>query len=315
MAKTNEEKLFDQASLASQALFQKFGEQIPDYFIQAGTGLQGILDPREGYKIEVIDTIPFSKIDGFPEIKARDHGTDLVLARLSRDDGSLDSKLIAVAKGRKHVYEYDGIDQQGQGIIDVCTVAVSMALLGVDKYIITNAAGGLQHFDEEVPYLMGITDHKNDTDVSILKGPVDGPLFPFYTGFSGKDKDMPYQSNLLNTARVVAEENKIPFKEGRYVVQHSSRRYETPAETNDLMAAGYGAVGASTVFSVEALTGMMQHKDREERDLQILGVSAITNHCATEENPVRSNHVANAGEILNEKGYLTNLIFETMLRN
>ena len=74
------------------------------------------------------------------------------------------------------------------------------------------------------------------------------------------------------------------------------------------------SVGAQVSDRVKKLAKLTD-LSREERDLQILGVSAITNHCATEENPVRSNHVANAGEILNEKGYLTNLIFETMLRN
>jgi purine-nucleoside phosphorylase len=136
--------------------------------------------------------------------------------------------------------------------------------MGVEKLIVTNAAGGVNETYSPGD-LMLISDHINNMGSNPLIGPNDsrmGPRFP--------DMSEAYSKELRKLARELAETLNLKIQEGVYV-GNTGPTYETPAEVRMLRTMGGDAVGMSTVPEVI----VAQHSG-----MKVLGISCISNMAA-----------------------------------
>ena len=191
-----------------------------------GSGLGVLAD-----EIKDAIKIPYEQIPGFLKSTVSGHAGQLVSGKLNGVD-------VIVMQGRFHFYE-------GYGLDAITFPIRVMKSIGVEKLIVTNAAGGINK-DFHPGDLMLITDHINNTGQNPLIGPNDsrqGVRFP--------DLTHAYDPQLRNMAKVVANELSIDLKEGIYV-WNTGPTYETPAEVKMLQLLGADAVGMSTVPEVVA---------------------------------------------------------------
>jgi purine-nucleoside phosphorylase len=200
--------------------------------------------------IETPVRIPFGEIPGWPTSTVEGHAGSLVI-------GTLEGHGVAVLQGRVHYYEGYTMAQIGLPIR-------TLQMAGVDTFIITNAAGGVNpefHAGE----VMLITDHLNligMAGLSPLRGPNDdrlGPRFP--------DMSRAYNRQLMALARQAADVEGIRLREGVYVCL-AGPAFETPADLRFLRMAGADAVGMSTVPEVVAA---------HHGGSRVLGFSGISN--------------------------------------
>ena len=160
-------------------------------------------------------------------------------------------------QGRVHLYE-------GHSVTAVVHGVRTMARLGVQSVILTNAAGGVEA-TWSAGDLMLVVDHLNLMGVTPLTGPNDdtlGPRFP--------DMSHAYDPALQDALRRVAAKAKIALREGIYAGLLGPS-YETPAEVRMLRGFGAHAVGMSTVPEVIALRHM---------GIRVGALSCITNLAA-----------------------------------
>jgi len=194
--------------------------------------------------------IKYDDIPGFPVSTVEGHAGQLV-------SGMLKGLPVIAMQGRFHYYE-------GYGLEAVTFPVRVMKTLGIEKLIVTNAAGGL-NTDFAPGDLMLITDHINNTGQNPLIGPNDdeqGVRFP--------DMSVAYTPKLQSLAKGVASELGLKLKEGVYV-WNTGPTYETPAEVKMLQAIGGDAVGMSTVPEVIVARHI---------GLDVLGISCISNMAA-----------------------------------
>jgi purine-nucleoside phosphorylase len=171
--------------------------------------------------------------------------------------GAIEGLEVAVLGGRTHCYE-------GYSAAQVAIPVRTLARLGVEAVVLTNAAGGVnQSF--AVGDLMVIDDHINLLGDNPLRGPNDarfGPRFP--------DLTYTYDAEFRATIDRVAERAGIPIRHGIYA-SVLGPSYESPAEVRMLAMLGVDAVGMSTV--PEAIAA-------RHCGLRVAGVSCITNAAA-----------------------------------
>jgi purine-nucleoside phosphorylase len=222
----------------------------PTLAITLGSGMGPLAD-----QIEAPVVIPYSHIPHFPHSTVPGHAGQLVL-------GKLQGRSIMALQGRAHFYE-------GHSMQAVTMPVRVMKLLGIEIFVVTNAAGGLnQSFS--VGDLMLITDHINFpgmTGHSPLHGPnmdTFGPRFP--------DMVSPYDQALQALARQAAGKAGLTLREGVYVGL-SGPAFETPAEVRFLRIIGGDAVGMSTVSEVTVA---------RHCGIRVLGISGITNVAVTD---------------------------------
>jgi len=217
----------------------------PEIGMVLGSGL-GVL----GDEIENPTLIKYDEIPGFPKSTVEGHAGQLVI-------GTLEGKKVLVMQGRFHYYEgysYDTV---------VFPVRV-MKLLGINKFLVTNAAGGLNR-DFSAGALMLISDHIHfDMDSPLRGHNLDefGPRFP--------DMSDAYKKSLRKMAKEAGRALDIQLHEGVYAFM-GGPSYETPAEVRMAGILGADAVGMSTVpeVIVAAHAGM-----------DILGITCVTNMAA-----------------------------------
>jgi len=200
--------------------------------------------------IETPVRIPFGEIPGWPTSTVEGHAGSLVI-------GTLEGHGVAVLQGRVHYYEGYTMAQIGLPIR-------TLQMAGVDTFIITNAAGGVNP-EFHPGDVMLITDHLNligMAGLSPLRGPNDdrlGPRFP--------DMSRAYNRGLMALARRAADVEGIRLREGVYVCL-AGPAFETPADLRFLRMAGADAVGMSTVPEVVAA---------HHGGSRVLGFSGISN--------------------------------------
>jgi purine-nucleoside phosphorylase len=214
----------------------------PNLGITLGTGLSGLAS-----QIKTISSVPFREIPGFPVSTVKSHAGELIL-------GELENKPVAALAGRFHLYE-------GYSPQQVTMPVRVLAELGVESFIFSNAAGGLDP-SMTSGRVMLIADHINFTGANPLIGEnVDewGERFP--------DMSQVYDPALLKAARKAAAELGIELYEGVYVGLKGPSM-ETPAETRMLRILGADAVGMSTVLEIIAA---------RHHGLKVLAFSAISN--------------------------------------
>lgn len=191
--------------------------------------------------------IPYDDIPSFPISTVEGHAGELVI-------GELMGKQVIALKGRFHYYEGYSMDK-------VTFPVRVMKAIGVEKIIVTNAAGGVNKTFTPGD-LMIIEDHINFGFDNPLIGPNDNEL-----GVRFPDMSSAYSKELIHVAKSVAKENNIDIKTGVYAFL-TGPTYETPAEVRMMSILGADAVGMSTVPEVIAAV---------HGGMDVLGISCITN--------------------------------------
>lgn len=231
-------------SVAAAYITEK-SKMTPKVGLILGSGLGVLADYMENAVTLKYEDIPY-----FPTSTVEGHAGELLV-------GELKGVPVILMKGRFHMYE--GYAPE----ITAFPVRV-MKQLGVERVLVTNAAGGV-NLEYEPGDLMLISDHLNLTGKSPLVGTNEaeiGPRFP--------DMSEAYSKALRQMAHEVAASQGITLREGVYAGMLGPA-YETPAEIRMLRTLGADAVGMSTVAEVIVAS---------HAGMQVLGMSCISNMAA-----------------------------------
>lgn len=217
---------------------------MPETGIILGSGLGGLTK-----EIQILHKIPYDQIPGFPISTVEGHSGELVF-------GNLEGKKIVAMNGRFHYYE-------GYSMEKVIFPLRVLRLLGVERMIVTNAAGGLNP-DFEAGDIMLIEDIISLLPDNPLRGSNEehlGPRFP--------DMSAPFDQAWMERVNHVVDQLGFDLKKGVYVGVQGPK-LETKAEIRYLRIIGGDAVGMSTVPEVI----VAQHMG-----MKLLAFSVITNEC------------------------------------
>jgi len=210
-----------------------------------GSGLGGYAE-----KIENKRFVSYSELPGFPQSRVQGHKGRFVI-------GELFGKTVICMQGRFHYYE--GYPQS-----QIALAIRVMKRLGVEKLLLTNAAGGV-NLDFAPGDLMLISDHINFSGSHPLIGENDedfGPRFP--------DQSNVYDRELRAGVRAAAKAAGVKLQEGVYMM-FSGPSFESPAEIVFSRTIGASAVGMSTVPEAIAAAHC---------GIRTVGISLITNMAA-----------------------------------
>lgn len=216
--------------------------------------------------------VNYSDLPGFPQSHVQGHKGRFVI-------GELFGKTVICMQGRFHYYE--GYPQSQ--IVQSIRV---MKRLGVEKLLLTNAAGGV-NLDFSAGDLMLISDHINFSGSNPLIGPNDesfGTRFP--------DQTNVYDRDLREKVRVAAKAVDVRLQEGVYMM-FSGPTFESPAEIVFARTIGASAVGMSTVPEAIAAAHC---------GIKTVGISLITNMAAGILNqPLTHEEVQETAALASEK--------------
>jgi len=254
---------FDKVSKALEYVRTKT-DISPKIGIVCGSGLGGIGDL-------VVDPIQLSykDIPGFHATKVAGHKGQLLVGKLAGVD-------VVLMQGRFHGYE--GIP------LSECAFPIRvMKLMGIEKLIVTNAAGGLnQSF--KLGDFMVLQDHLPVAMWAVnnpLVGHNDdqfGPRFPAMS--NAYDRDL--KNLVIETAKEIGQESTT--RTGTYIMMPGPT-YETIAELNMFKSFG-DAVGMSTAPEVVVA---------RHCGIKCIGISMITNICVMD---YESHDAANHEEVM-----------------
>lgn len=239
------------------ALKAALGDLKPKVLITLGSGLGALAD-------EIVDPIdiPFTSVN-LPDTTVEGHSG-------SFRAGTLNGEPVLVQRGRIHLYE-------GQPIDKVVAAVRAAAGLGIDTFIVTNAAGGIN--DTLAPGdLMVINDHINFTGMH----PSIGHLPPVFVDMSDA-----YTLALRESFVAHAKAEGQHVQQGVYI-GFTGPSYETPAEIEMCRRWGGHAVGMSTVNEVIAAV---------DAGMKVFGCSLITNVHKVGGTPTNHQEVIDAGAI------------------
>ena len=221
--------------------------KMPELLITLGSGLGAFAENAEQLLV-----IPYSEIPDFPASTVAGHKGRLVLAK-DADCG----RNFWIMQGRIHYYE-------GYSMQEVVFPLRTLILLGIKKFVVTNAAGGINRNFDAGDFMI-IRDHINmmGTNPLIGRNKDDlGPRFP--------DMSSAYSRKMAILMQKAAMEHGIPLKEGVYAAV-TGPSFETPAEVRMLATLGADAVGMSTVPEVIAA---------KHAGIEVSGISFISNKAA-----------------------------------
>ena len=217
----------------------------PEIALILGSGLGDYAD-----EINIVDTIEYTDIEGFPVSTVKGHKGRFVF-------GYVEETPVVIMQGRVHYYE-------GYPMTDVVLPTRLMGMLGAKKILLTNAAGGVNVAYKPGDFML-ITDHITTGVPSPLIGPNMEEL-----GTRFPDMSEVYSARLRSVIRKCAAECRIDIKEGVYV-QFTGPNYETPAEVRLARIWGGDAVGMSTACEAIAARHM---------GMEVAGISCISNLAA-----------------------------------
>lgn len=254
-------------SQGAKALESKLNGFVPDVLIILGSGLGGL-----GEYVEQPICIDYKEIPHMCVSTAMGHAGRFIAGRLG-------GKNALLMQGRLHIYE-------GWTAEQVAYPVRLSKLLGTDKLIITNAAGGINE-DYNVGDLMLIKDFIKFNYPNPLIGPnIDefGPRFP--------DMSRVFDREYMELFRSVAKANGDEVRAGVYFYC-TGPQYETPAEIRAMRLLGADAVGMSTVPECIAA---------RHAGMRILGISLITNMASgILDRPLCGEEVIAAGNAANAR--------------
>lgn len=233
--------LFDQIQ-ESVRYIRTRTDRRPATGIILGTGLGGFT--KEIHATEIID---YQDIPHFPVSTVQSHAGQLIFGEIAG------AQVVAMA-GRFHYYE-------GYTMQQVTFPVRVMKALGVERLIISNAAGGT-NADYGAGDLVFIKDHINLHPDNPLRGPNDERL-----GVRFPDLLHTYDREMLEKAKAIADRQGIRAHEGVYVALPGPN-LETPSEYEFLHRIGGDVVGMSTVPEVLVA---------KHSEIKIFVVSVISN--------------------------------------
>lgn len=193
----------------------------PKIAIVLGSGLSDLTNVLEN-SIE----IKYSEIPGFLQTSIEGHKGSMFFGKLKGKD-------CVILGGRFHFYE-------GHNPNEITGYIKILKELGVDKLLLTNAAGGINS-DFRPGDLMVIHDHINFAGVNPLIGTNDDSLGPRFL-----DMSEAYNKEFRDVIHEAANNIGILLKSGVYIM-YSGPNFETPAEIKMFSLMGADAVGMSTV--------------------------------------------------------------------
>lgn len=212
---------FEQYVESTNYIRERIGNRNPKIAIILGSGLGVMSDDIEDKII-----INYRDIPNFPVSTVEGHAGELIIGKIS------DKEIIAM-NGRFHYYE-------GYDLKETTFPERVFKLLGVEKLIITNAAGGINTNYNPGDFMV-IDDYLSFFAESVLRGPnlaEFGDRFPDMKGTFDKE--------LSNKMKEVIQEKAGVVREGVYAYMKGPT-FESPAEIRALRTMGADAVGMSTV--------------------------------------------------------------------
>lgn len=241
---------------------RKITDFVPKIALVLGSGLGDYAS-----RIDIVEEIPYSDIEGFPVSTVVGHAGKFVL-------GYVEGVPIVGMQGRVHYYE-------GYDISDVVLPIRLMKLMGAEILFLTNAAGGV-NTSFHAGDLMLITDQISVFAPNPLIGANIEEL-----GTRFPDMSHIYDPGLQDIIKSVAKRNNLFIQQGVYT-QLTGPSYESPAEIRMLRTLGCDAVGMST--AVEAIAAM-------HMGMRICGISCICNMAAgMTVNPLSHKEVSEAAD-------------------
>lgn len=219
----------------------------PKIAIILGTGQSSIASEIEGAV-----RIPYKNIPRWNATTQKSHEGVLIIGTLNRVP-------VAVMSGRLHFYE-------GNSFAECAYPIAVLKALGIEKIIMTNAAGGINTEYKPGDFVM-ITDHIKFFDDSPLRGE-DASIFGTGRFFDMSDTYSEYLRNRV--AGEFTDETGITVKSGVYAFMPGPQ-FETPAEIRALRVLGADLVGMSTVPEVIMAAAC---------NIKVLGISVVTNMAA-----------------------------------
>ena len=208
----------------------------------------GLGDYADGIKVEA--TLPYHEIEGFPVSTVPGHKGQFIF-------GYVGEVPVVCMQGRVHYYE-------GYPMSDVVLPIRLMGMMGIEKVLLTNAAGGVNYSFQPGDFML-ITDHITTMIPSPLIGPNMDEL-----GVRFPDMSEVYNKELGAIILEEARKLQINIKEGVYM-QFTGPAYETPVEIRMCRTLGGDAAGMSTACEAVAAHHM---------GLKVCGISCITNLAA-----------------------------------
>lgn len=219
----------------------------PKIAIILGTGQSSIASEIEGAV-----RIPYKNIPRWNTTTQKSHEGVLIIGTLNRVP-------VAVMSGRLHFYE-------GNSFAECAYPIAVLKALGIEKIIMTNAAGGINTEYKPGDFVM-ISDHIKFFDDSPLRGE-DASIFGTGRFFDMSDTYSEYLRNRV--AGEFTDETGIALKSGVYAFMPGPQ-FETPAEIRALRVLGADLVGMSTVPEVIMAAAC---------NIKVLGISVVTNMAA-----------------------------------
>ena len=219
----------------------------PKIAIILGTGQSSIASEIEGAV-----RIPYKNIPRWNATTQKSHEGVLIIGTLNRFP-------VAVMSGRLHFYE-------GNSFAECAYPIAVLKALGIEKIIMTNAAGGINTEYKPGDFVM-ISDHIKFFDDSPLRGE-DASIFGTGRFFDMSDTYSEYLRNRV--AGEFTDETGIALKSGVYAFMPGPQ-FETPAEIRALRVLGADLVGMSTVPEVIMAAAC---------NIKVLGISVVTNMAA-----------------------------------
>jgi purine-nucleoside phosphorylase len=217
--------------------------------------------------------IPYSEIPHFPQSTVAGHSGRLVL-------GTIAGVPVAVMQGRVHAYE-------GYSMHQVTFPTRVLGLLGINRLVVTNAAGGINtRYGQGA--IVALSDHINLTGANAALGPNE-PRFGLTSSHGQRFFDMSaaYSPRLRTLARNEAARQGWTLDEGVYIAVLGPS-YETPAEIRAFRNLGADLVGMSTVHEVIVARHM---------GIEVLGLSVVTNMAAgVLDQPINHEEVMEIGQ-------------------
>lgn len=229
----------------------------PEIALVLGSGLGDY-----GDSIQIVDTLDYHDIDGFPVSTVAGHKGRFIF-------GYVNDVPVVCMQGRVHYYE-------GYPMTDVVLPTRLMKLMGAKVLFLTNAAGGL-NYDFAAGDFMMITDHIMNFVPSPLIGPNIDEL-----GLRFPDMSEIYKKDLQQIIRDSAAKLGIKLQEGVYI-QLTGPNFETPQEVKMCRILGADAAGMSTAAEAVAANHM---------GMKVCGISCISNlGCGMMDQPLSHEEV------------------------
>jgi len=232
----------------------KAGLEVPSHHLVLGSGFGNALQAMEKFGWKEVLKIPFTEIPGLISATVPDHAGQYVLL-----NHSTSGRLIQAQAGRLHGYE--GLDPR----LVVQPVMIPRSA-GVAKFILTNAAGGLDTRMSSGDAMI-IADHVNMTGKNPLIG--ENPTWHDGTEVGPRFPDMGhlYEAKWRTAFSDELQKRFVGTHEGVYMGLMGPT-FETFAEVKLFAAWGIKAVGMSTVWESIAL---------RHSGARLAGVSLISN--------------------------------------